>query len=216
MKKRTISAEIAMAQIAIENSLNHARIQKQLAVYSYDRKKMLEGKGLLQEVQMLQLVKQDKYGKQYETSDALQAQIQEVKKLYGQHIRIARVAFENQRGILEQLQLKGRRKSDVLGLQEQIHTFYSKIETFSKEISKYNISPEELAQAKAMVEAIGAARQQQLQSKGDAQDATQKRNEKRRALKTWISQFKKVARIALTDEPQLLEVLGIMVPSVKL
>lgn len=215
MKKYTITAEMAMAQIAIENSLQHARIQKKLAVYNYDRKELLEGNSLLQEVQMLQSVKQDKYGKQFETSDALQTQTREVKRLYRQHIRIARLAFENQRGILEQLQLNGRRKSDVLGLQEQIHTFYSKIETFSEEISKYNVSPEELAQAKAMIEAIRAARRQQLQSRGDAQDATQKRDEKRRALKTWMSQFKKVARIALSDEPQLLEVLGIMVPSAK-
>ncbi|WPP49915.1 hypothetical protein [Catalinimonas niigatensis] len=215
MKKYTISAEMAMAQIAIENSLQHTRIQKKLAAYNYDRKKVLEGKSLLQEVQMLQSVKQDKYGKQFETADALKSQTQEVKSLYRKHVRSARLAFEKQRGIMEQLQLSGRRKGDVMGLLEQIYAFYSKIEMFTEEMGKYNVGGEELTQAKAMVEAIYAIRQQQMQSKGDAQDATQKRDEKRRALQAWVAQFKRVARVALHDEPQLLEVLGIMVPSAR-
>jgi hypothetical protein len=33
--------------------------------------------------------------------------------------------------------------------------------------------------------------------------------------KQWVSNYKKVARVALQDDPQLLEVLGITVPSVQ-
>ena len=66
-----------------------------------------------------------------------------------------------------------------------------------------------------MVEALHSVRQQQLQSKGDAQDATEKRNMARKALKTWMSRFRKTARLALQDDPQLLEGLDIVVPSKK-
>ncbi len=48
----------------------------------------------------------------------------------------------------------------------------------------------------------------------DAQSSTQKRNEVLKALNRWVGDFKKVARVALQDDPQLLESLGIMVPSV--
>jgi len=213
MKTRTITAEIALAQIAIENALQHETIQKKLAVYNYDRPKLLEGKSLKEEVQQLHSVKQDKYGEQFTVSEDLKAQIQEVRLRYRQHVKRARLAFENQRGVLSQLQLEGRRKSDMNGWLDQLYTFYSKIEGFAPEMSLYNIGQEELAQTKAMVEALYAARQQHLQCRGNAQDATQKRNAKRRALRTWMSQFKKAARLALADEPQLLEALGIIVPS---
>lgn len=215
MKKYTISAELAMARIAIENCLQHAKIQKKLAAYNYDHKRMLEGKTLCEEVLMLQSVKQDKYGQQFANTDEIKRQLQEVKMRYRQHCKRAKLAFENQRGTLEQLQLMGNRKTDTIGLLEQMYTFYSKIELFMEEINKYNVSVEELAQTRAMVEALFAARQQQLQSKGEAQNATQKRDEKRRQLKRWIAQFKKTARIALHDEPQLLEIIGIVMPSAK-
>ncbi|WPP52769.1 hypothetical protein [Catalinimonas niigatensis] len=215
MQKRTISAELAMAEIAIENALQNPDTLKKLSAYNYDRKRLLEGKSLKEEVQMLESVKQDKYGQQFSSTDSMKAQRKEIVQRYRQHSKRARLAFEGQRGTLEQLQLLGNRKMDTNGLMMQVYAFYSKIVLFAEEMSKYNISPEELAQSKAMVEALSAARQQQVQSKGQAQDATQKRNAKRKELNAWMMQFRKVARIALTDEPQMLETLGILVPTQK-
>ena len=43
---------------------------------------------------------------------------------------------------------------------------------------------------------------------GDAQDATNRRNE---AMDQWVRDLRDVARIALRDRPQLLERLGFMV-----
>lgn len=215
MQKRTISAELAMAEIAIENALQNADTLKKLSAYNYDRKRLLEGRSLKAEVQMLESVKQDKYGQQFTSTDSIKAQRQEIMLRYRQHSKRARLAFEDQRGILEQLQLLGSRKTDTNGLMMQVYTFYSKIALFAGEMSQYNLSTEELAQTKAMVEAFFAARQQQIQSKGQAQNATQKRNAKRKELKAWMTQFRKIARIALADEPQMLETLGILVPTQK-
>ncbi|WPP51902.1 hypothetical protein [Catalinimonas niigatensis] len=136
---------------------------------------MLEGKSLKEEVQMLESVKQDKYGQQFTSTDSMKAQRREIIQRHRQHSKRARLAFEGQRGTLEQLQLLGNRKMDTNGLMMQVYAFYSKIVLFAEEMSKYNISAEELAQSKAMVEALSATRQQQVQSKGQAQDATQKR-----------------------------------------
>ncbi len=215
MKKNTMTAEMAMTKMAIENALQNVRIQKKLGVFNYDRKQMLLGKGLYEEVYNLQGTKQDKYGEQLDATDAIKSQTAEVKALYRQHVKCAYLAFDKQRGILEQLQLNGIRKRDSMGLLEQMNTFYTKITAHSEVIGRFNVSPEELAQAKAMVDALQAAHQQQLQSIGEAQDATEKRNAKRKELKAWMSKFRKVARIALSDEPQLLEILGIMVPTQK-
>ncbi|MEK6479814.1 hypothetical protein WJR50_19890 [Catalinimonas sp. 4WD22] len=215
MKKRSIPAELMMAHIAIENAMQNNGILKKLSAYNYDRKRLMEGKSLKEELQLLDSVKQDKYGQQLTSTDSMYSQRQEIVALYRQHVKRAKLVFEGQRGILEQLQIAGALKTDTNGLLNQIYNFYSKIEAFAEDMAKYNVSPEELAQTKAMVEALFTARQQQVQSKGDAQDATQKRNAKLKELRSWMTQFRKVARIALADEPQLLESLGIIVPTQK-
>lgn len=215
MKKRSIPAELMMAHIAIENAMQNAGVLKKLSAYNYDRKRLMEGKSLKEELQLLDSVKQDKYGQQLTSTDSMYAQRQEIVALYRQHVKRAKLVFEGQRGVLEQLQIAGALKTDTHGLLNQIYNFYSKIESFAEEMAKYNVNPEELAQTKAMVEALFTARQQQIQCKGDAQDATHKRNAKLKELRSWMTQFRKVARIALADEPQLLESLGIVVPTQK-
>lgn len=62
-----------------------------------------------------------------------------------------------------------------------------------------------------MVASLVDARQQQMQRKGEAQDATEKRDEALRAMDVWMSDFKAAARVALKDHPQWLEMLGIRV-----
>jgi hypothetical protein len=50
----------------------------------------------------------------------------------------------------------------------------------------------------------------QLSEKSAAQQATQKRDEAFDELCDWYSDFRGIARIALYDDPQLLEALGIV------
>lgn len=211
--KKNVFAEINAARNLVENTLKHPALQKKMADFYYDRKKMLEGRTLYQHLEMLQLAKQDKYGSQYASTDVFHKDLASAKNLYKRHLKMARLIFEDQRGTAETLQIRGKRKTDLDGWLGQAHSFYSRIGTYMEEVTRYNMTEEEFTQAGAMVEALYTTRQQQLQSKGEAQDATEKRNAARRALNQWISRFKKTARIALQDDPQLLEVLGISVPT---
>jgi hypothetical protein len=49
----------------------------------------------------------------------------------------------------------------------------------------------------------------QLKEKGEAQAATEARDKALDNLQEWMSDYIAVARIALEDEPQLMEMLGI-------
>ncbi len=213
MKKNTITAEMAGARLAAENALEHAIIKKKLATVGYDQKKLLAGKALSEEVYLLCSVQQDKYAAQYEGTDALKEQLAEVQARYRQHVKRARLAFEGQRSIRELLQINGKRKTDTVGQLDQIYAFYSKIEQYLEVIARYDVKAEEIAQTKAMVEALQAGQRKRTARRGEAQHATQQRDRKRRELKDWMTQFRKAARLALHDNPQLLEVLGIQVAS---
>lgn len=213
MKKNTITAEMAAAQLAIENALENAIIKKKLAIVGYDQKSLLVGKALREAVYLLYSAQKDKYAEKYEGSDALRTQFADVQARYRQHVKRARLAFEGQRGLREQLQINGKRKTDTVGQLDQIYAFYSKIEQHLEIITRYDVKVEELVQTRAMVEALQASRRKRVARRGEAQHATLQRDKKRRELRDWMAQFKKAARLALHDDPQLLEVLGIPVPS---
>ena len=53
----------------------------------------------------------------------------------------------------------------------------------------------------------------QLKEKGEAQATTEERDEAFEELDEWISDYISIARIALDQESQYLEVLGIVEPS---
>jgi len=58
--------------------------------------------------------------------------------------------------------------------------------------------------------AIENALNKKLKEKGEAQAATGARDEALDALQAWMSDFVAIARIALEDQKQLLEVLGVV------
>ena len=53
-------------------------------------------------------------------------------------------------------------------------------------------------------------RNRRKQLKGDAEEATRSRNLSLRALRLWMKEFYGIARVALADKPQLLEVLEVL------
>ncbi len=64
-----------------------------------------------------------------------------------------------------------------------------------------------------LVLAVEAANSVQDHRRGKAQDATQDRNLVLAELNSWLVEFRTVARIALQEDPQYLEKLGILVAS---
>jgi hypothetical protein len=114
------------------------------------------------------------------------------------------------------LQLVGARKQSIRGWLDQATTFYDNAlanEDIQADLARFNITPEVLAEGQAAVEAVARANSQQEQEKGDAQAATAVRDDAVEALDEWMSEFRVAARIALEDEPQQLEKLGIRVPA---
>ncbi len=212
--KKTLSLNIVQSHDAIENAMAHPEILAKLSVFGYDLKTLRRGKATCEKVSLLQMIQQEKYSFQYDATDTLNDQFEVAQKVYDKHMKLARVAFEGKRGMLEKLQLNGPRKKGQ-GWVVQAMAFYGRATEIEEIMTVHGVPADVLNQAKAMVEALSTLRQQQLQKMGEAQSATHKRDMAIKAMDKWMGSFRRVARVALEEDPQLLEVLGIKVPSKK-
>ena len=78
-------------------------------------------------------------------------------------------------------------------------------------LSRLKVTLEDLTAANALIPEVEAARATYLKEKGESQDATTIKDAAFVKIDDWMSEFYAVARIALEDNPQLLEALGLIV-----
>ncbi|MEP5611893.1 MAG: hypothetical protein ABJP45_06570 [Cyclobacteriaceae bacterium] len=216
LKNNSIDSKLLTSKVAIENGQNNAVISDRLADYGYDADKMIEGQELLDDAESKHALQKKEYGEQFMASDALDEALTGTNKTYSKHIKISRIAFRNQRGVSEALQLGGRRRQTYSGWMQQAGVFYENSladETIIDVLDGYGIDETVLQTARDAVNDVSLKLAAQLKEKGEAQDATQSRDLALEKLLDWIRDYVGIAKIALEDESQLLEILGIVEPS---
>lgn len=208
---QTMEQKLENYRVALEGGLNHPIINKRIATLGYDKKKVKEGFGLHSDVIQLESLKNERYGNRQGIYDILQTDREAARQLYVRHVTFARLAFKGNKAVWQKLQLSGKRKQSLAGWLGQSRHFYQEITHVTETMATVGITAEELQQAWAMIEAVTQTRTQWQQQAGEAQWTTQKRNEAMRKLDVWMQRYLKVARLALEEDNQLLEVLGIVV-----
>lgn len=91
--------------------------------------------------------------------------------------------------------------------------FYTNLagnEEWLAKMATYGVTAEKLTAGQALVKEVEEALNKQKTEMGEAQEATRMRDRAADELKGWYSDFIAIARIALEDKPQYLEMLGIM------
>ena len=173
-------------------------------------------KKLYNQAAAAQLAQAAKVGEQISASAAVKNAWDTAQKSYIRLVKIARIAFKRDAGICTQLALSGRRQRTLSGWMAQATQFYKNAlasEAILTGFKEFGITQQQLQAGLAELKAVKAANLVQEKAKGDAQDATKKRDVALDALQAWLSDFLAIARIALEDQPQLLEGLGLLVRS---
>ena len=213
---QTIDEFLTDARVALDNSGANSEIQERLAVYGYTPERMQEGRALYDEAVAATRQQQVEYGDKIAATAALNEAWQRAKASYNTLAQVARVAFKNDTGVTTKLALGGRRKRSLSGWMEQANVFYENALGNSEimgGLAKFGITEERLQGGKADVEALETLNAAQEKEKGEAQQATQNRDEAIEALDEWLGDFLAIAEVALSDRPQLLEALGVVVRS---
>ncbi|MCP4429147.1 MAG: hypothetical protein GY803_32070 [Chloroflexi bacterium] len=212
----TIDSRLQLARLGIENGQSVPEIAAALAVYGFDAAKMQIGADLLTAAVDLHAVQKQEYSEQYAATSALNEARAAADKVYSTHRKLAKLALRDEPEAQKALLLHERKKGALDPWLGQAGIFYKNAlgnQEALTALGRYNITTELLTAAQAAVVQVAHLNAAQEQERSEAQRATQERDAALDALHEWYSEFRALARIALADDPQLLEALGIVAPS---
>jgi hypothetical protein len=216
MDNESIDSKLLFAKNAITNGRDAAAISSVVTDYGYDTTKMDEGMALYDKTDTLHVKQKLEYGEQYAATDEFQIARAALNKTYMRQLKLARIALKGNKATEEALQLSGERKQAFPGWLQQAKAFYTNVllsPAALTALAKFNTPQADLTAASLELVEVEKKYNKQLIEKGEAQAATVARDEALDELQDWVSEFVAIARVALEEDPQLLEMLGIVTPS---
>jgi hypothetical protein len=196
------------AGVAIANAQENPDVGAALEAFGYDVTVLRQGQDLLDTVRRLSDAQRKGYGDQYAATAALNQAQEKLDRLYTAHRKLAAIAFKNEPDRLTALALDEARKKSLSGSFSQAWRFYSHLiedEQAIEALGRFRITREQLEEGFTLLKQIETLNQAQEDEKSGAQRATKARDAAVDELHEWMSELKTVARIALADDPQLLE-----------
>jgi hypothetical protein len=209
--KLTEAEVLERDRIALENVESQSEIAAIMAELGYDSEKITEGKGILTDTRTAfdsNKTEDDETSAAYAAFKSLSGQVADA---YSIHRKKAKVVFRKDSLTLDKLGINGSIPQAYVKWLEVVKKFYSVSNADSDiqaSLSRLRISIDDLNAGGTQISDLEAARAEYLREKGESQDATKAKDAAFDILDDWMSEFYAVAKIALEDNPQLLEALG--------
>ncbi len=216
--KRTLSEAEALEQyrVSFENVGSQTEIATIMAEFGFDETLLTEGKTLLtktRETYDFNKTEDDETSESYNNFSTLK---ENLVKTYKLHRKKAKVIFRKDILILNKLSLTGSLPTSYVKWLEVVKKFYAVASTETDiqiKLVRLKITLEELNRTIQLITDLELSRAEYLREKGESQDATKLKDSAFGEIDDWMSEFYAVAKIALEDNPQLLESLGKFVRS---
>lgn len=128
--------------------------------------------------------------------------------------KLVKLLGRNDKDVLNRLKVPATRSGAIAAWLDDTLSFYNRLlneADFLTKLAPFGKDAAALTQEKDAIENLKTLRNKAIAEKGQAQEATRARNEKLDELKDYSTELRGLAQLALTDKPQLLEKLGILV-----
>ncbi len=211
MNKRNLLIITKMGS-AISNAKSVESISAILSTYGYTRERLDEGWLIYENARSNDAKQQNEKGLQKGAIQSAQEAKADINVLYMEHLELARLCLSKDTVAYIALQLGGTRKKSKSGNVSEMTVFYINLLAHAEwldAMAHFGVSQQKLEETQKMLHQIDMAYSHQAMEDGAASNATKLRNEAVDAAKQWYSTFCKVARIAMKDNPSMLEMLGI-------
>ncbi len=200
----------------LANATSQPEISAALAIVGYDAAVITAGKQVYQTAKQ---VFDNNKTEDDETRDArkiYKTKIEELTNIFKPHRAKAKVIFRNDQNTQEKLMISGSFPNSYPTLIQRTEKFYNTLNTdkqLQAKVASLKITPKEIKNGLQAISELQSARNIYQTEIGESQEATKAKDQAIIDLENWIKDFKDIAQIALEDQPQLQEALGILVRS---
>lgn len=198
-------------QITTEAALTVPELQEALAQYTYHSQKVEEGKQLREKVRKLQMKQELTHDDALKMQQMLQEAKETLQVLYIDHLETARFIYRHNEEMQRKLLLTGSRKRQYTHWLAQVKRFYQNIEDDT--MKRYDVPVEQINEARQLIDHLLELEVSRNDARRKAQQASQAKQAAFQQLREWYCRFMRVAKIACEHDQQMLESLGIAVPS---
>ena len=197
--------------IALTNARRSAEIRRALTKHGAGEFMIKQLETQLRTVQNLENQYDDITAEAKGSTQSLYAVREQGNKLYSEHLVLARVAFKDAPMWLEKMELVGPRQKSLPAWIRQVSSFYRHAPAVKDTLTTYQVPTKEVAEMQKLLARMVELRTLQVDLKGRAQVVSQQKKRAQSTLRRGMARFYQIARIALYEEPQHLEILGLSV-----
>jgi len=198
-------------QVTTEAALTVPELQNVLKQYNFPEKKVRVGQRLLNNVKGLQVQQELLQKKAQKAQQTLRDARTTMQSLYTSHLEIARFVYRKDEEMQKRLGLNGSRARRYNTWLNQVKKFYHNIDP--KRLTKYDLPDTEITLAREKIDELLMLEVRRNDARRRAQQASQAKQEAFLTLRQWYYRFMRVSKVACEYEPQLMESLGVVVPS---
>lgn len=198
-------------QVTTEAALTVPELQEVLKQYNFPAKKVLVGQQLLSNVKELQAQQELLQKKAKKAQQTLRDARIAMQSLYASHLEITRFVYRKDEEMQKKLDLNGSRARQYNAWLDQVKKFYYNID--AERLTNYDLPISEITLARDNINNLLTLEVQRNDARRRAQQASQIKQEAFLTLREWYYHFMRVSKVACEYDPQLMESLGVVVPS---
>ncbi len=195
------------------NSIGDDSIKRAVYSFGYSERKIRDGKSLFDALSAIDneqvIVNQEKIKLNLERKKLQQ----KVHRDYMKYIKIARIVFAENHEANAILLLSGVRDRIYINWHFQVNVFCSnllKTTDYWKELGEFGIHKSQIEALYSNLNELNILDEKCAKITGSLKGLIQKKRKQLVNVQSWVSDYVKIARIALEDAPQHLEKLGII------
>lgn len=210
--KYRIGHYVSDVKLLVQNSMSQPVVKKAVNRYGYDEAMLKVLKGLNEELSAV-LIEQESAKIKKRDLYAERARVKNyIQKAYMKYLKLARIAFAEDLKVREALLLDGERARTYNDWFFQVTVFCSNLltkESWLNVMSRYGIVKDEIIQLDTSLKNLNRITETCIGAQGEVRRLTGLKSKKVLELQNHVSDYVKIARIALEKTPQLLESIGI-------
>lgn len=213
---RSESKFLERSRIALTNAEMHPEIKAALAEFGVDDAKYAEGWQVYNKAKNSWELKKGEESETRLASNSYHTTFSTLEMEFKKHRDLTLILCKKDPDILIQLGVKGRFPTKYNDFFDRCKLFYTVISSntaIQGKLALIKLTPEVAATCLSELDTLLALRADFDREMGESQMATVSKNEALLELSEWMDDFDTLAKIALYDTPQHLEVLGILVRS---